>query len=80
MIVNASAMFIMQKSTRSINGGQLDDIQKYGASIWFAGFFMETVADRQLQVHRDNPQKKGTICKKGFWRVSRHPNYFGEAL
>ena len=34
----------------------------------------------QLQSHRDDPTLKGTICKRGLWRISRHPNYFGEAV
>ena len=34
----------------------------------------------QLQSHRDDPTLKGKICKTGFWRFSRHPNYFGEAV
>jgi len=38
---------------------------------------IETIAD--LQLHKFNASKKpGEIMDKGLWRLSRHPNYFGE--
>lgn len=47
------------------------------AIIAFAG---EATADRQLQAFRDNPANKGLTCTHGWWRFSRHPNYFFEWL
>lgn len=34
----------------------------------------------QLQSHRDDPKKAGTLMTTGLWRYTRHPNYFGECL
>lgn len=38
----------------------------------------ETVADRQLARHRALPANRGSTCRTGLWRYSRHPNYFFE--
>ena len=40
----------------------------------------ETTADRQLAEFRNNPEHKGLSCRQGWWRYSRHPNYFFEWL
>ncbi|NBB80194.1 MAG: DUF1295 domain-containing protein [Verrucomicrobia bacterium] len=40
----------------------------------------EAVADKQLARFRSNPSNKGGVCREGFWRYSRHPNYFFEWL
>lgn len=38
-------------------------------------------ADRQLNRFRSTEEyKKGGIFRKGLWKYSRHPNYFGEVL
>jgi steroid 5-alpha reductase family enzyme len=53
----------------------------YTAIILFlAGFYFEAVSDYQLVLFRKNPENKGKIITTGLWSVSRHPNYFGEAL
>jgi steroid 5-alpha reductase family enzyme len=40
----------------------------------------ESLADRQLAAFRADSSTKGKVCKRGFWRYSRHPNYFFEWL
>jgi steroid 5-alpha reductase family enzyme len=52
-----------------------------GWGIFMAGFIMEAVGDWQLAKHIADPNpNKGKFCKQGFWRYTRHPNYFGEAM
>jgi steroid 5-alpha reductase family enzyme len=48
--------------------------------IWLTGFIFESVADYQLLRFKQNPENKGRIMQSGLWSVSRHPNYFGEAV
>ena len=40
----------------------------------------EAMSDRQLARFRMKPEAKTEICEEGFWRYSRHPNYFFEWL
>ncbi|MEP6881541.1 MAG: DUF1295 domain-containing protein, partial [Dokdonella sp.] len=40
----------------------------------------EWIADNQLAAHRTDPAMKGKTCRRGFWKYSRHPNYFFEWL
>ena len=48
--------------------------------VFVVGFGIEAVADAQLQAFRDDPSRRGAVLDTGLWRLSRHPNYFGEAL
>ena len=50
-----------------------------GAGIWLTGFFFETAGDYQLTKFKKDPRNKGKIMTRGLWRLTRHPNYFGEA-
>ncbi len=50
-----------------------------GAALWLIGFFFEAVADAQLLAFQRNPASRGKVLDSGLWRLSRHPNYFGEA-
>ena len=38
----------------------------------------ESLADRQMQAFKADPQNKGRVCEAGLWGWSRHPNYFFE--
>jgi steroid 5-alpha reductase family enzyme len=38
----------------------------------------EALSDRQLAEFRADPETKGKVCRRGFWKYTRHPNYFFE--
>jgi steroid 5-alpha reductase family enzyme len=51
-----------------------------GVALWGFGFLFETVADWQLRRFKKDPATSGQVMRSGLWSVSRHPNYFGEAV
>jgi len=51
-----------------------------GLVLWAVGFFFEAVSDWQLLAFRRDPASRGRVLDRGLWRLSRHPNYFGEAV
>jgi steroid 5-alpha reductase family enzyme len=51
-----------------------------GVVVWLVGVGGESLADRQLARFRADPANRGTTCRAGLWRYSRHPNYFFEWL
>lgn len=50
-----------------------------GVVLFALGFVMESVGDVQKFRFRQRADKS-TVCDKGFWAWSRHPNYFGEII
>ncbi len=52
----------------------------FGVVLWICGFFIETIADFQLDRFIFNRAHAGHVMTEGLWRFSRHPNYFGESL
>ena len=57
--------------------GWLDGI---GASLAAGGLLFEAIADAQLARFRRDPGNRGQVLERGLWGLSRHPNYFGEAV
>ena len=51
-----------------------------GAFLWLTGFAFEAGGDYQLARFRTNPANKGKLLTTGFWSITRHPNYFGDAV
>lgn len=51
-----------------------------GIVIWLFGLVYETVADYQMLAFKSDPMNKGRIMRYGLWKLSRHPNYFGEMV
>ncbi|GAB4556711.1 MAG: DUF1295 domain-containing protein [Geothermobacteraceae bacterium] len=51
-----------------------------GVLVWLTGFLFEAVGDWQLLRFKKNPLNSGHIMQQGLWKLTRHPNYFGEAL
>lgn len=50
-----------------------------GIFFWLLGFVFEAGGDFQLAMFRADPSSKGKVLNRGFWRYTRHPNYFGDA-
>jgi steroid 5-alpha reductase family enzyme len=55
--------------------GLLDHL---GILLWLIGFAFEAGGDWQLARFKKNPSNTGAVMNTGFWRYTRHPNYFGE--
>jgi len=49
-----------------------------GLALWAVGLTFETVGDWQLARFRAEPANSGRVLDRGFWRYTRHPNYFGD--
>jgi len=61
-------------------GKQFAGILDYiGIAVWFTGIIFETGGDYQLARFKSNPENKGKVLDTGFWKYTRHPNYFGDA-
>jgi steroid 5-alpha reductase family enzyme len=50
-----------------------------GIILWFIGICFEAGGDFQLAHFKAEPANKGKVMDKGFWRYTRHPNYFGDS-
>ena len=51
-----------------------------GGIIILISVLIALVADQQLRKFRLNPENNSKTMDKGLWKLSRHPNYFGEIL
>ena len=49
-----------------------------GLFLFVLGFLFEAIGDYQLKTFKK--KNKGKIMDKGLWKITRHPNYFGEAV
>lgn len=47
--------------------------------VWIIGLVFEAGGDWQLARFKANPENKGKLLTTGFWKFTRHPNYFGDA-
>ena len=51
-----------------------------GIAVWAVGVFFETVGDWQLAFFKRDPANEGQVLDEGLWRLTRHPNYFGDFM
>ncbi len=76
-IVLVSLQFIVISKNPS---QELSLLEYIGIGIWFISVIGQTVSDAQLNSFKNDPANKGTVCRRGLWNYSRHPNYFFEWL
>jgi steroid 5-alpha reductase family enzyme len=60
-------------------GGPLGWRDAAGVLVWGVGLLFEAFGDLQLLRHLRDPAQRGRVLQTGLWRLTRHPNYFGEA-
>ena len=56
----------------------LRPVETAAIGLWMLAFAGEASADRQLARCKADPAMRGRTCRAGWWRYSRHPNYFFE--
>jgi len=74
-------MFIISVPIVLVNSNEIETFKLFdivGSLIWIIGFIFEALGDYQLSQFKKDPDNKGKIMKKGVWKYTRHPNYFGE--
>lgn len=76
LVIIASAAVLINLS----EGKDLGWLDLAGGIIWLIGFHWEMISDWQLYQFKKDPKNKGVIMQRGLWKLSRHPNYFGEAV
>ncbi len=62
----------------STSDGSLNWLDWIGFAIWSIGLFFEAVGDYQMSSFKSNPANKGKVMDRGLWKLTRHPNYFGD--
>jgi len=62
----------------SSHDGGLRWLDFVGVALWAVGVFFEGVGDAQMARFKADPSNKGTVMDRGLWRLTRHPNYFGD--
>lgn len=50
-----------------------------GIIFFIIGFSFEAGGDLQLAKFKKDPKNKGKVLDRGFWKYTRHPNYFGDS-
>lgn len=77
MWIIAAPLLAALASTLNPGLGWLDS---FGVVLWLVGFVFEAGGDYQLTQFKANAANKGKLLSTGFWSLTRHPNYFGDAV
>ena len=59
--------------------GDLKVLDYIGIVVWLIGFTFEAGGDFQLSRFKRDIDNKGKVLNSGFWKYTRHPNYFGDS-
>ncbi|HXH56984.1 DUF1295 domain-containing protein [Iamia sp.] len=70
----------VQLSAAAEGDDSLGPLAVLGALVWLVGVTFEAGGDLQLARFKADPDNEGQVMDEGFWRYTRHPNYFGDFL
>ena len=70
--------FPIQAALAAATDSPLNWLDAIGGALWATGVFFETVGDWQLARFKADPANAGRVMDRGLWRLTRHPNYFGD--
>jgi len=62
------------------NDHPLTWLDSLGLLVTLCGIIYESIADYQLMQFKNDIKNRGKLLQSGLWKLSRHPNYFGEIL
>ena len=62
------------------NDHPLTWLDSVGLLVTLCGIIYESIADYQLMQFKNDIKNRGKLLQSGLWKLSRHPNYFGEIL
>ena len=65
-------------NTQTVSG-DLNWLDYLGITCFVIGFVFEAGGDFQLARFKQDPRNKGKVLNTGFWKYTRHPNYFGDS-
>lgn len=71
-------MFAAPMLASALNPRSFGWVDALGLVFCFIAIVGESVSDRQLERFKGTPANRTFVCRTGFWRYSRHPNYFFE--
>lgn len=63
----------------STNGNELIWLDYLAVIVYIIGLSFEAGGDIQLAKFKSNAANKGKVLNTGFWKYTRHPNYFGDS-
>lgn len=75
-----AVLFAAPMLAAAANPSTLGPFDALGILLWGLSMAGEAVADAQLASFKTEPRNRGKVCQRGWWRYSRHPNYFFEWL
>ena len=75
MIVSLPLLGVQSSTTE----GDLTLLDYMGTLVWLIGFAFEAGGDFQLARFKSDTANKGKVLNTGFWKYTRHPNYFGDS-
>lgn len=84
-VLQGMLMWIIAAPLLAIQVGVVDPMKckctdYSAAALWLVGFIFEAGGDWQLKRFKADPANKGKLLTTGLWSITRHPNYFGDAV
>jgi len=77
-VITTLAPVIVVNLKTDISASTFGTFEYAGILLWIFGFIIEAIADNQKKYFKSKKSNKDKFIDSGLWKISRHPNYFGE--